>query len=144
MFRIGECWLSLASMPPKRWITRISSIGRSEMYGMGRSNWWFVEDRQTRRIWRSLDEQRSCGYSTIRPYLFGYYDERTLTLSHKANHTVKFTVEVDPSGDNAWVTYSTFAVKANEKITFNFPETFRPLDSLRVRWKYHSHCMAGL
>ena len=62
------------------------------------------------------------------PYLFGYYDERTLTLSHKANHAVKFTVEVDPTGDNNWVTYRTFVVKANENITFKFPE------NIQARW----------
>lgn len=62
------------------------------------------------------------------PYLFGCYDERTLTLSHNANHTVEFTVEVDPTGDNSWVTYRTFTVKANEKTAFKFP------GNLQARW----------
>jgi hypothetical protein len=62
------------------------------------------------------------------PYLFGFYDERTLTLSHNSNHTVEFTVEVDPTGDNIWVTYRTFNVLANEKITFKFPE------NIQARW----------
>ena len=68
------------------------------------------------------------------PYLFGCYDERTLALSHTSNHSVKFTVEVDPTGDNNWVTYRTFTVKANEKVTFKFP------DSIQARWiRFVSH-----
>jgi hypothetical protein len=62
------------------------------------------------------------------PYLFGFYDERTLTLSHNSNHTVEFTVEVDPTGDNIWVTYRTFTVKKNEKVIFKFP------GNIQARW----------
>ena len=62
------------------------------------------------------------------PFLFGCYDERTLTLSHNANQSVEFTVEVDPTGDKNWVTYRTFTVKANEKLTFKFP------GNIQARW----------
>lgn len=58
-------------------------------------------------------------------YLFGYYDARTLTLSHKAAKPVVFTVEIDPTGDNCWVEYRKITVKPNEKFTFSFPSTVR-------------------
>jgi hypothetical protein len=51
-----------------------------------------------------------------------------LTLSHNTNHPIVFTVEVDPTGDNCWVTYRTFTVKANEKTVFKFP------GNLQARW----------
>ena len=62
------------------------------------------------------------------PYLFGTYDERTLQLSHQSNHTVNIKVELDPTGDNAWVSYGNFAVKANEKMVLKFPS------HVQARW----------
>ena len=62
------------------------------------------------------------------PYLFGYYDMRTLTLLHQSNEAVEIRAEIDPSGDNSWVAYKTFTVKPNQKMSFEFPK------SVQGRW----------
>ena len=62
------------------------------------------------------------------PYLFGSYDERILSLSHKANHVITFSIEVDPTGDNNWIAYRSFKVNANEKFVFKFPA------NIQARW----------
>jgi hypothetical protein len=58
------------------------------------------------------------------PYLIGFYDQRSLELSHQSNENVVFTVEVDPSGDGDWVKYERFTVKPGEKVTHQFPVSF--------------------
>lgn len=57
------------------------------------------------------------------PYLFGFYDKRTLYLSHNAGTAIVFTVEIDPSGDGEWVKYKTFTVKPGQKLKYAFPES---------------------
>ncbi|MDR1584957.1 MAG: hypothetical protein LBS07_02115 [Prevotellaceae bacterium] len=57
------------------------------------------------------------------PYLFGFYDKRTLRLSHKAKTSVVFTVEIDPSGDGEWVKYKSFTVKQGKETEYTFPES---------------------
>ncbi len=73
------------------------------------------------------------------PYLFGWYDERILSLSHQANHAVTFTIQVDPTGDNDWMLYRSFVVKENEKLTFKFPEN---LQAHWIRFVSDSNTMA--
>ena len=41
------------------------------------------------------------------PYLIGFYDRRSLELSHQSTENITFTVEVDPTG-NGWNTYNIF------------------------------------
>ncbi|GHT40652.1 hypothetical protein AGMMS49965_09240 [Bacteroidia bacterium] len=62
------------------------------------------------------------------PYLFGFYDQRTLKLSHQSAGNVTFSIEVDPTGDDDWVKYKQFTVKQDENFTYRFPE------SLLARW----------
>jgi hypothetical protein len=59
------------------------------------------------------------------PYLIGFYDSKKLTISHDNRQTVKFTVEVDPSGNGPWIRYKEFDVEAGKEFTFNFPENFQ-------------------
>jgi hypothetical protein len=58
------------------------------------------------------------------PYLIGFYDQKTLFLSHQSREEVSFTVEVDPTGDGDWVKYERFAVQPGEKVTHRFPVSF--------------------
>lgn len=58
------------------------------------------------------------------PYLIGYYDQRTLDLSHQSAGNITFTVEVDPTGDGNWVKYKQFTVKQGDKFAYRFPESF--------------------
>ncbi len=62
------------------------------------------------------------------PYLFGFYDKRTLLMSHSGKTKVVFTVQIDPSGDHEWMTYKTFVVKPGTKLMYEFPK------SISGRW----------
>ncbi len=59
------------------------------------------------------------------PFLIGFYDQRSLQLSHTAGSEVDFTVEVDPTGDGTWFTYTHFKVKPGEKMNYAFPAAFQ-------------------
>jgi hypothetical protein len=56
------------------------------------------------------------------PYLFGFYDKKTLKLSHDGQTDVVFTVEIDPSGDGEWVTYKKFNVKKGATLKHQFKD----------------------
>jgi hypothetical protein len=58
------------------------------------------------------------------PYLIGFYDSRTLTLSHQSAGNITFTVEVDPTGDGDWFRYERFTIKSGEKFEYQFPDSF--------------------
>lgn len=58
------------------------------------------------------------------PYLIGFYDKKTLTLSHKGTQTVTFSVEIDPTGNNNFMKYHEFRVEPGKTFTFQFPEGF--------------------
>ena len=58
------------------------------------------------------------------PYLIGFYDRRSLELSHQSVGNVTFTVEADPTGDGDWVQYERFVVKQGEKFKHPFPQSF--------------------
>lgn len=57
------------------------------------------------------------------PYLFGFYDERSLQLTHKGKSNVVFTVEIDPSGDHEWVTYKSFTIRPGDTLNYKFPKS---------------------
>ena len=59
------------------------------------------------------------------PYLIGFYDRKELTLSHKADKNVTFTIEADPTGNGDWMTYKVQTVKAGEVWNWQFPEEFQ-------------------
>ena len=70
-----------------------------------------------------VDTQVQAGIASD-PYLIGFYDQRSLELSHQSAGNVTFTVEVDPTGDGDWVHYEKFVVKQGEKFKHSFPESF--------------------
>ncbi|MNY42433.1 hypothetical protein D3C86_1773220 [compost metagenome] len=59
------------------------------------------------------------------PYLIGFYDHKSLALSHNAKGTVNITLEVDPGGDGNWMTYKILAVKNGQTLKFDFPKDFQ-------------------
>jgi len=68
------------------------------------------------------------------PYLIGFYDQKSLSLSHKNNTSVNFTLEVDPTGNGDWMEYTSIEVKPGEIINHQFPSTFE------ARWiRFTSH-----
>jgi hypothetical protein len=73
------------------------------------------------------------------PYLIGFYDKRTLQLSHKATTPITFTVEADPVGIGTWMPYKTFTVKPGQTLDFVFPKDFQ---ARWVRFKTDKPCEA--
>ncbi len=61
-------------------------------------------------------------------YLFGLYDNRTLTLTNHTDADVSITIEFDPLGDNDWMSYKKLAVKANKKLIYKFD------NEVQARW----------
>ena len=39
------------------------------------------------------------------PYLIGFYDQKTMPLSHGLDEKVTYVVEVDPSGQGPWIKF---------------------------------------
>lgn len=63
-----------------------------------------------------------------KPYLFTGYDQRELNISLQSKETISLTIEIDPLGENDWITYKVITVNPNEKITHHFP------DHVQGRW----------
>lgn len=61
-------------------------------------------------------------------YLFGFYDSRSLALSHDAKEPVTFTVEVDPGGQGLWVACKSVTVEPGKTETYEFPS------AMSARW----------
>lgn len=73
------------------------------------------------------------------PYLIGFYDNRSLALSHSSAQTVTFTLEVEPIGHGPWMTYKTIKVKPGETLNYEFPAAFQ---SRWIRFVADSACDA--
>lgn len=58
-------------------------------------------------------------------FLIGFYDKRTMSLSHSDSGNVTFTVEVDPTGDGQWFCYDKFEVVAGQTLEHRFPKAFQ-------------------
>ena len=54
------------------------------------------------------------------PYLMAGYDRKRLEISHTGREPVGVTVEVDPAGDGAWLTYATLTVPPGETVRHEF------------------------
>ena len=59
------------------------------------------------------------------PYLIGFYDERTLEISHTSALPVQFRVEVEPVGHGPWMHYMTLTVLPGQAYLFRFPDHFQ-------------------
>lgn len=59
------------------------------------------------------------------PYLIGFYDKRSLSLSHDANVPVEFSIEVEPIGHGPWMSYQKVVVKPGETFSYVFPAEFQ-------------------
>ncbi len=58
------------------------------------------------------------------PYLIGFYDRKSLALSHDASSPVTIKIEIDPTGDGEWVTYETVTVAPGKTYKENLPKSF--------------------
>lgn len=59
------------------------------------------------------------------PYLIGFYDDRTLSLSHDGDEPVTFSIEVEPIGHGPWMTYQKVSVAQGETFKHTFPDNFQ-------------------
>ncbi|CAA9341183.1 MAG: FIG00620722: hypothetical protein [uncultured Cytophagales bacterium] len=59
------------------------------------------------------------------PYLIGFYEERTLALSHAGKQPVTFRVEAEPVGHGPWMLYREITVAPGQTVDFAFPDTFQ-------------------
>lgn len=59
------------------------------------------------------------------PYLIGFYDKKSLKISHKGAQDVTFKIQVEPIGHGPWMNYKEVTVKAGETFSFTFPEGFQ-------------------
>jgi hypothetical protein len=58
-------------------------------------------------------------------YLIGFYDKRTLLLSHNSGGSVSFRIEADPIGTGHWMTYGDVTVDPGVKYTSVLPDSFQ-------------------
>jgi hypothetical protein len=73
------------------------------------------------------------------PYLIGFYDRKSLQLSHKSNAPVTFTLEVDPVGNGPWMTAKTITVAPGQTANYDFPKDFA---ARWIRFKTDKACEA--
>ena len=73
------------------------------------------------------------------PYLIGFYDKRTLEISHELAQPVTFRIEVEPIGHGPWMLYKEVTLNSGEKFTYQFPESFQ---SRWIRFVADKNCSA--
>ncbi len=74
------------------------------------------------------------------PYLIGFYDKRTLSLSHNSGLPVTFKLEAEPIGHGPWMGYREVTVKPGETFLYQFPEEFQ---SRWIRFSANRECKAS-
>ncbi|MEG1634002.1 MAG: hypothetical protein RR388_00055 [Rikenellaceae bacterium] len=73
------------------------------------------------------------------PYLIGFYDNKTLALSHDSKTPINITMEVSVAGNGKWLTYQTVTIEPGKIFNFTFPETF---DARWIRFVANKDCKA--
>jgi len=73
------------------------------------------------------------------PYLIGFYDKRSLTISHNSSTPVKFTIEAEPVGHGPWMIFKIVTVNPGEIFKYNFPASF---ESRWIRFISSENCIA--
>lgn len=59
------------------------------------------------------------------PYLIGFYDKKSLRLSHDAAEAVRFRIEVEPMGHGPWMLYEEVTVQPGESFEHVFSDHFQ-------------------
>ena len=73
------------------------------------------------------------------PYLIGFYDKRSVTISHDSKESVIFKIEVEPIGHGPWMNYKVVTVAPGQSFNFIFPESFQ---SRWIRFVADTDCNA--
>lgn len=77
------------------------------------------------------------------PYLIGFYDMKTLELSHSSMLPLTFQIEVEPVGHGPWMNYMTIVVPPGQSYVHLFPEHFQAR-WIRFRSKQKTRATAWL
>src|SRR3546814_812022 len=73
------------------------------------------------------------------PYLIGFYDQRSLKISHDQPDAVTFKVQVEPIGHGPWMDYMEIAVNPGETTEYQFPDAFQ---ARWIRFETNVDCKA--
>ncbi|MCG6186835.1 hypothetical protein [Maribellus maritimus] len=73
------------------------------------------------------------------PYLIGFYDKRSLEISHDNKESVTFKIEVEPIGHGPWMLYKEINIQASETYSYEFPSDFQ---SRWIRFVANKECTA--
>jgi hypothetical protein len=113
--------------------------------GDGRAGLWFgdVDD-----LWK-MGKPRGHGGPWLKtaikantgsdPYLMTGYDKKSVVLSHDLKEAVRFTIEVDFTGDGSFHDYKAIAVSPGKTVTYEFPTGY---SARWVRLKSDKDCTA--
>lgn len=72
-------------------------------------------------------------------YLFGFYDNKKLELSHQSKEPVTFQIQFEPIGHGPWMTWKEVTVAAGETFAYEFPKGF---ESRWIRFVSQKDCIA--
>jgi hypothetical protein len=73
------------------------------------------------------------------PYLIGFYDKKSVKISHHSNQPVKFTMEIEPIGHGPWMLFKEVEVKPNQIFEYTFPSDFQ---ARWIRFSADKNCEA--
>ena len=59
------------------------------------------------------------------PYLIGFYDKKSLEISHESKDPVAFKIEVEPIGHGPWMLYKEVMVEPGTTFKYEFSENFQ-------------------
>ena len=74
------------------------------------------------------------------PYLIGFYDKKSLKISHKSNEAVSFKIEIEPIGHGPWMVFKEVVVKPNETFEYTFAPDFQ---ARWIRFSTNKNCEAS-
>ena len=73
------------------------------------------------------------------PYLIGFYDKKSLKISHKSNLPVTFKIEIEPIGHGPWMMFKEVVVKPSETFEYTFAPDFQ---ARWIRFSVDKNCEA--
>ena len=114
-----------------------SSDGKAAVWAGAIDDLWEL-GKPTGRGGPWKDTEVSAG-QTSDPYLIGFYDDKTLTITHDAEEAVVFTIEVEPLGHGPWMIYEEVSVQPGETFTHQFPDHFH---ARWIRFSSNKNCKA--
>ncbi len=73
------------------------------------------------------------------PYLIGFYDKKSLKISHKSDLPVTFKIEIEPIGHGPWMMFKEVVVKPSETFEYTFAPDFQ---ARWIRFSVDKNCEA--